>query len=389
MRRTFWLSLVAASVLTIGCEDKPTVAADAGTEDAGARPALGGKLGQAVKAVESGSPAASGAADGPPPKGIFAPGTVPISDKVPPKVELFSEGSDPKIALHAADIDAEQKVPLLVVLVQGRQMMIPPTQLDLVVSRKGDKAEGAPGAAATASPSAAPSAPPADGARFVARIADAKLLETEGMPKELGELSKMLKGNAIEFSLTKGGPVDFSRVVSTKDKKDSKEAEAAKDAANLPLRIIEEALNGLYVPAPDKPVGEGAYWMVSDRHPSLGVDVVRYRVFRINKIEGDQASISIEIRQYAASDAFDLPLGSQAMGMKITQYGVAGKGVADVAPKSIFPVAAGFGLRTEVLLGSSAAQGGKQATLQLEITAQLGKDPPKGAMEQAPPNAPH
>jgi hypothetical protein len=187
--------------------------------------------------------------------------------------------------------------------------------------------------------------------------------------------------------------VEFSRLLA----KDG-EKEAAKDL-DLPLRIIEEALNGLYVPAPDKPVGEGAYWMVSDRHPSLGIDVVRYRVFRVAKIEGERASITIETRQYAASEVFDLPLGAQMTGMKLGQYTVTGKGLADVTAKTIFPPAAGFGLRTEIALASSPAQGGKQAMLALEITAQLGKEPPSGAAEmqqqqqqqqpQQPPHAPH
>src|SRR5262249_49780744 len=94
-------------------EKKPqNVDADAG-EQGPQKPVLDGKLAAAVKAAES-AQASSGSkagADGPPESGVFGPG---FADKAhapgaPPKVELGSNGSEPRFQLAPAPTD-EQKV---------------------------------------------------------------------------------------------------------------------------------------------------------------------------------------------------------------------------------------------------------------------------------------
>jgi hypothetical protein len=78
-------------------------------------------------------------------------------------------------------------------------------------------------------------------------------------------------------------------------------------------------------PMPDKPVGAGAYWMVIDRAGTLGIDIVRYRVFRLEKVDGQKASISIETREYSASGEADL--GGQGK-LFIMQFDSQGKSTA-------------------------------------------------------------
>jgi hypothetical protein len=66
--------------------------------------------------------------------------------------------------------------------------------------------------------------------------------------------------------------------------------------------------------------------MVTDRAGASGVDVLRYRVFRVTKIEGSQATLSIELRQYATDDEMRVPGPQQEMTLPMDRFESRGKG---------------------------------------------------------------
>jgi len=126
------------------------------------------------------------------------------------------------------------------------------------------------------------------------------------------------------------------------------------------------------VPAPDKPVGVGAYWMVTDRSSILGVEVIRYRVFRVQEVDKAKVKLSLEIRQYAAKPSV------QAAGEKleVSRFESQGKGeVALILGNLLAPESAYKERMLAVEMaggqGGPGPMGGPMKGLQAETTAEV------------------
>lgn len=374
LRRRVVAPALALSLFATGCSDdkKTKEIADAGATDAGKGPELGGKLGEALREVASANASASAdAAGGPPPSGIFGSGEADkaLAPNAPPKLEVFDDGAAPRVSIAPVTPTADEKLPFVLVLGLGGKSVLPPLAIELIVgpegAKKDEKAKGDKPKDAKPAAGGSSEGP----ARITATLGNVSLAQGGGgAPKELLDALAKLKGSSVSFVLTKTGPVDFQRHL-------AKDAEKQLD---LHLRAIAEALGGLYVPAPDKPVGKGAYWMVTDRTESLGVSVVRYRVFKVTEVQGDQLGISVDVKQYAVDDKVDLPeLGSQLEGMSLGRYATQGKGLLDLPPGHVFASSASFQLAEQLGFGPQ----GKQA-LPVQIAAQIGSKPPHGLQEQ-------
>ncbi len=377
---------LAGLLLLVGCNDekKTKETTDAGTQDAGPKPALGGKLGAALREVASANanPSAE-AGGGPPPTGIFGAGDADkvLSQSAPPKVEVLGDGEAPRVTLTSTTPSVQEKIPFVLVLGLGGKSILPPLAIELLVGPEGAPAKDekkTPGAKDVAAKPAAPtssSSPPDGPPRIIATLGTVAIAQGgDRAPKELLDAVAKLKGSSISFVLTKTGPIDVQRHL-------AKDAEKQLD---LHLRAIAEALSSLYVPVPDKPMGKGGYWMVTDRIESLGLQVVRYRVFKVTDVRGDNVSMTVEVKQYAVNDKVDLPeLGQQLEGLTLGRYLTQGKAVLDLAPGHVFAGAASFQLAEQLGFGPQ----GKQA-LPVQIAAQIGANPPKGLAEQAPPPQP-
>src|SRR5262249_25248547 len=102
------------------------------------------------------------------------------------------------------------------------------------------------------------------------------------IPREVCDKLGKLKGTEIRYTLGPDGSMSELGYTLPKDM-DQGLGETA-------LRALVDALSGAAVPLPKDPVGVGGYWMATDRAPTvLGVDVVRYRVFTVEKIDKDSA----------------------------------------------------------------------------------------------------
>jgi hypothetical protein len=354
--RAAGLSVITLGLLS-GCkDDKTTEAADAGADDAGPpKPILGGKLGAAVAAAESGSGQAAGAkapGDGPPETGIFPPGGADKAQApgAPAKVEVLGEGADPKVMLVTAP-PSEQQVRVLAGYRMGQQGSLPAFDFGLAIKaekpKKDEKADATP---------------------VVVKVASVAIPGAAGkLPKELSDGLDKLKGGEIRYKLTADGAMlDISTSV-PKDKDKSPNPEVA-PLLDLAMRGLLEAVTLVTVPLPKKPVGVGGYWIATDRGTSFGIDVVRYRVFKVQKIDKDQATLTVDTRQYAVKDEIDLGAIAQNQKIVADRFDSQGKGTISWVSSQIVPTTSEMSQRTTATFGGGP-KGQPKGGLQVELGA--------------------
>lgn len=343
--RGTWIatSALLLGLAAAGCgEDKKVPAAEpAASAEAPGRnqAALGGKLAAAVQAAESAQPVREKSQDGPPDKGIFAPGA---ADKVlalgaTPKIDLLGEGSDPKVTLAYALPETEQKATVSVAFrQQGRGL---PVEWSLAL--KTEKAKDDKKA-------------DAEGTRVVATITGLSL--PPQVPKDAGDALGKAKGSSLRWLLSPTGAVSDASLSIAKG------ADAGMDQF---LRQVLDGIGTALPPLPSKPVGAGAYWMVTDRPTGGLVDVIRYRVYRVEKVEKNKATLSVDIRQYAAKGEIDAGEGQK---LALDQFESTGKGRVEWNAEAILPPRA----EAQVRLGAAGRVGGsQQAMLQAETTVKV------------------
>lgn len=370
---------VALMGLAAGCDDKKSKAqgpADAGAVDAGPpQPVVGGKLGEALAEAAAGNvaepagPQDGGAADGPPEDGVFSPSAAAaaLPRDTPFKIEVISEGSEPRATLTAkVDPKAEQKLNVTLGLRMGGPQGLPP--LDLGVSLKAEKPTGG-----AEKPGDGGAAAPAPAAAVTATLQSATMasLSIAGPPKELTDELAKLKGSSVRYELSPANVASNFKVTVAK----------GADPGLAPvLSALGEAIGVLTPPLPDKPVGLGAYWMVTDRAVAsgAGLPVVRYRVFKIEKMEGDLVSFSVMTRQYVEGADMKLPGPNGDITLTIDRFESSGKGALTWSASSFAPGTADHSQRLRALLVPPGGQRTAQrSVVEVELTAKL-----------APPAAP-
>jgi hypothetical protein len=340
------LSFGAAGTVGAGCaEEKKPAPADA---DAGAqgpqKPVLDGKLAAAVQAAESAQPASASkdGADGPPESGVFGPG---LADKAmppgaPAKMEILGDGREPRSLLVSAPADEQKEGVSLTVRIQ--QGAIPGDfALALKVDKpKDDKKTDGPRSTRVVGKIASASAPPQ-------------------APRDLSDKLGKLKGGEVHYTLGPDGGVSDVGFALGKD--------ADPGLGDLVVKALVDAIGVSMPPLPKKPVGVGAFWMVTDRSTAFGVEVVRYRVYKIERLDKDGASFSVDVRQYAAKD--DADLGALGGGQKMTlqRFESSGKAKVEWTAAGLLPSRGETSVRT----GLGGQTGGQQGVLQAEVQARF------------------
>lgn len=283
--------LAFAALALVACEEKhAAVVVDAGALDAGGPSVdLGGKLGQALASAEEQKPTApkgGGNGDQPPENGIF---TVAAADKAlpknaPAKIDLATDGSDPKQVLTVKP-DAASKIVVTVQRAQGGRPQPPMTiSFDVRTEKKKDAKDSSP----------------SDGYSVVAKVVDAAAPDagSKELQTELGKL----KGAEVHYTLLPDGHASTPQVSVPK--------EAAQGLGDIVLSGVD-VMAALTPVLPQKPVGVGAQWLVSDRASTFGLDLLRYRLFKIEKIEKDVVTFSLDVRAYIAGDTIDAGRGQK------------------------------------------------------------------------------
>ena len=111
--------------------------------------------------------------------------------------------------------------------------------------------------------------------------------------------------------------------------------------------------------------------MVTDRAATIGAEVVRYRVYHVEKIDKDAATLSVEVRQYATKDEADLGGLANVPKLTIVHFESTGKGKIDWTASGLLPAHGDTSQRTGFAGNVSAGGQQQQAMLQTEVTARF------------------
>jgi len=285
-RTPFWLPL-GALVVAAACEKEqpPTPAAPVASVDKAA--AIDPALAKAVAAASAGvgANAAPSGPGQPPPAGIFAPGGADreMPKGMPPKLSLGSSGAEPRVQLGPAQPKPGFKTTgVLDVAVQAdaRQGALPIT---FAISVEALKPKG----------EAAPGAPPGPVTMSV-KVGGAKL-GVAGLPAELEARVAKLKGLKLEYQVAANGAASDYRY----------ELPAGADDTRDHVRVLVDTLALVTLPMPAEPVGAGAMWMIASREGVFGLDLVTYRLVKVEQISAESATLSVATKRYATSNRFD------------------------------------------------------------------------------------
>ncbi len=290
--------LVSLAGLLVACEKESPSADAAKHVDAGASKAsaIDPDLAQAMAAASTRAPAAgpNTAQGGPPPNGIFGPGGADreLPRGAPPKVTLGSDGADPRITLVPVQPKAGSKQSGTIQIVQQSEGGGLPVEFAVTFEAQKSKADAAGGATGVGLP-----------VPVVVKVTGAHVA-VAGAPKDLEAAVAKLKGSKVEYEIAADGAGTGYRFEVPKS--------AGPELADI-VRALSDTLAVVTLPYPDKPVGVGAYWMATYRDGVLGLDLVTYRLIKVEKVEGQKVTLNVNTKRYSASPSFDLPgLGPNA-----------------------------------------------------------------------------
>ncbi|MEZ4308205.1 MAG: hypothetical protein R3F14_09190 [Polyangiaceae bacterium] len=364
--------VLATCLALVSCSgDSGPKPADAGVPDASNQPVVGGKLGAAIAsaaAAGTGSAKAKSADPNEPPEsGIFAEGE---ADKRqprggPPKVDVLSDGVEPRVQLANKLDAAETKTSVTVGMRMGQGVRLPTVTFELSIKpekAKGDKAAEEKDAAGPA--------------HVAATVTGVSVSPSQPVPKEMGDAIAKLKGTVLRWDQTAEGVVTAQATELPKD---------AGEGLELIVDSLADTVGTMIAPVPSKPVGKDAYWIVGDRaKTAVGVDVVRFRVFKVMGIENGQVTLSVDVRQYAADKTLKLDGGGgQKQEMVMELFDSQGKGTLVWKAESFVPVRGDVkvGLGARLAGGPPGGRGGP--VVQTELTGAIA--PPASATPDKKP----
>lgn len=364
--RTLMIGVGAAAAVVIGAAvimnsggnaEVRVASADAGA-DAGTELVLDSKLAAALATASpdagAGAPKASSALEGPPQRGVFEKG---LADKAhakeaPPRVEVIEQGAEPRTKLAIAAPDGEaQKRAFEVSLRLGQQGALPTIDFSVVFSGGRPEADEGDEALDARAP-----------LELSARVAGAGLAQAQPgqVPREVGEVLAKLKGSKITYGRLASGGAFSPRIELGKG------ADAQLEPA---MRALSEAISLLTPVVPDKPLGVGGYWMVTDRADALGIDVVRYRVFKVEAVADDGVTLSVDIRQYATSERPPaIPGMPPNMEYAVDVFESSGKGKVLLTPSTVVPTGELDNSMQARLKPAGGAAQGARSVLQTELS---------------------
>ena len=310
----------------------------------------------------------SSSSDGPPETGVFASGKADqlVPKGKPPKIEILGEGSEPRVVLTPKlDATGEQKGRVSVGLRMGPQSALPTIDFDVVT--KVDKADDKDKKDGKDSSDKDKSGKAGSETTFVStKITGAKLAAKQpgALPKELEAEVAKLKGGVVRCEVVRSGGILGCTTQLPK---------GANEGLDGALKALAEALALRRPPAPDKPLGAGAYWMVTDRTvvgAVAGIDGLRYRVFKVDSIDKGAIKLSVDVRQYAASDSFEQPGGPKGASMSIEALESQGKGALGVTAGALMPDSGDVNVKLNARL--HVGQGNQRTMVQLEMSSRIG-----------------
>jgi hypothetical protein len=339
-------------VVALGCqksepkEDTRRSESDAGVDKVEAiDPNLAQAVAQASVGVPSGAPPAQ-VEGGPPPDGVFAPGAADkeLARGALPKITLGSEGSAPKLQLGLSKSPAKLSGTIQIALQADPRQGAIPILMSLTIEPK--KAEGGDDKAPVSLP-------------VSVKVTGAKI-DAPSVPPELDQQVAKLKGSKVEYSvLPSGAGAGFRFDVPKGAGPEFRDA----------IRSLSDALALLTIPYPDKPLGAGAYFMVTSRDDFLGLDLVTYRLIKVKQVTEKGATLDVSTKRYAASRTFDMAGLPPDIDKNLAEFQANSDGTVEVVSGALLPTQ---GQVSSVLAAQLGAQGSKQrGVMQFQTRAQL------------------
>jgi hypothetical protein len=285
--RTRLLSLpFALSLAALGCQKEQAPSAEpAGSIE---KPStIDPALAKAVAAASAGAKrAAAASSGGPPANGIFAPGDADrqIKKGAPPIVTLGSQGSEPRVKIGPLQPKPGWKTSgtvQIAVQSDARQGALP---FELGVTLEAQKAKSAEGAAPE----------PAAEVTVVAKVTSARV-GVAGVPADVVTRVQKLKGSRVEYQIGPNGSGNNFR----------QELAPGAEEVRDQLRVLSDVLALVTVPVPDQPLGQGAFWLTTSREGVFGLDLVTYRMVKVEQASESGVTLSVNTKRYATSDRFD------------------------------------------------------------------------------------
>jgi hypothetical protein len=340
------------SLPLLGCQkaeprrDDSAATSDAGASKVSDEPDLDKAV--ANVAAEHSPSAGNGSADGPPPNGIFAPGAADkaMAKGSPATLTLGGDGSEPRVQLGPAAKPGTKRSGSIEVATQAdpRQGAIP-ILLKLTLEALKPKGDADAGAAS--------------GTQMLARVTGASI-NAPGVPAEIAAGVSKLKGSHVDYQVSPDGAGSNFRFEAMK---------GADPAFSEAIRSLNDTLTLLALPFPAKPVGVGGFWMVTTRDLVMGLDVVTYRLVKVEKIEGTVATLSVNTKRYAASPAFDVEGLPPEVPHSMVQFQAGGDGTLTVSAGEAIPKAGQLDSVVVAALGAPDPKTKQSAGVQLQTRA--------------------
>ncbi|HYP75461.1 MAG TPA: hypothetical protein VER12_05895 [Polyangiaceae bacterium] len=363
MRTALVLSAVAlAGALTSGCDkkekqrDSEGESSDAGTSKTNQVAVDEPDLAKAMGSVAAARASASANPGGPPPTGIFAPGEADkaAAKGAPSSLTLGSDGAAPRVSLGPAPKPGLKRAGTIDLATQSdpQQGAIP---IQFAVTLETLKAKAELDAKPKAEGDSAPTS-------VVVKVTSSKI-NAPGVPADLAAAVGKLKGSKVEYQVAADGSATNLRTEVPK---------GVDPGFRDPVQALSDLLLNVALPFPNKPVGLGGYWMVTSRDVIMGLDVVTYRLVKVEKIEGNQVTLSVNTKRYAASPAFELeglpPDAPRTMG----EFRSMGEGKITVATGEAIPNEGELQSMVGATLGAADAKQRLGVQVQSRATFKLG-----------------
>jgi hypothetical protein len=262
-----------------------------------------------------------------------------------PKVDVIAEGKEPRVLLSPAPGDEQKETVSVTLRIQGGAIPVEYALALKVDKPKDDK-------------KAADAGPTTPGVHVRGKVANVSF--PPQVSREFADKLGKLKGTEIHYTLGPTGGASEAGYTLPK--------EVAPEIGEAVVRGLIDAIGIVAPPLPAKPIGAGGYWMVTDRTSAFGVEVVRYRVYTVDKIDKDSASLSMQVRQYAAKEEADLGAATNGQKMTLQRFESNGTAKLEWTAAGLLPAKGEASQRTA--LGGSVA-GGQQGVLQAELSARF------------------
>ena len=295
------------------------------------------------------APAASG---GPPPGGVFAPGAADreIKQGDAPKLTLGGQGSEPRVQLGPMQPKPGWKTSGSVqVTMQGdaRQQPLPIELLVAIEAQKPKGGEGAGGVGAAPAP-----------VLMVAKVNSARIGMT-GVPPEISGRVEKLKGAKIEYQVLPDGSGTGYR----------SEVPAGAEDMRDQLRVLQDMLALVTLPVPPQPLGEGGFWMATSREGVFGLDLVTYRLVKVEKVTPGSVTLSVGTKRYATSAVFAFEGLPPDAPRDLAEFDSKSDGRIELKVGAAFPDSG----EIQSMLVAALAQGGQQRGV-LQVQSRAGFD---------------